>query len=190
LGKIKVLMKNIFKAYQYLFYKYSCWDTYSWNKKNTAAARHTGLCILSSLFWANFLTISMMVQLFTGYIIIDFTNLSKLKMIGFGSIFLIVNYYNLSYKEKYIKIFNKFKNENKTSHIKGSIFAWSYCILTFVFLGIVAFLCGHFQIEGRTQNFKDLSSQSSHELGNKKEANFAFQNIKENDKLRLPIVKN
>lgn len=137
-------MEKILKIYRYLFYKYARWDIYSWKHGNIDSSRHTGLCILSLLIGLNFFNLLIVIQFLAHKNIIIFEEFMKLKMLCIGGVFLILNYYFLARRKKYIQIFKEFEKEDKKTSARGSVIAWSYYILTFVFLWGTAFLLGHF----------------------------------------------
>jgi hypothetical protein len=129
--KIRILIKKICMAYQYFFYK--CYrvstlltpDEYSFN------CYKSGWLTLSFLNYINFLALSLISEILTGY---GFSQIgySKTTVLIPGVFFFILNYFIFIYQEKYKKIIKKFENESKKSRTKGTIFSWIYVVLSFM----------------------------------------------------------
>src|SRR5690242_4041173 len=135
-------MIRLWKAYQYLFYKYSHWDRYSWRNKNMFGACQAGLYTLTFLIGMNFFTFLAIIQIFTGFGFDQISD-SKIKMLSVGIFFLVLNYFILIHNKKYKAVFKQFENEDRKSRMIGNVFACSYVILTFSAAIISGILLGN-----------------------------------------------
>src|ERR1700733_14180534 len=96
------MIKNIYKGYEYLFYKFYSWDVWLNCGKDPfpyQAAWYT----LSFLVYMNFLAILMILEIFTGYGFdqIGYSGYQKIIVIALGFSFLILNYFIFIRKKIY-----------------------------------------------------------------------------------------
>lgn len=133
--------RNFFYYYQYLFYKY-----YSWNIFTNDRTRYEfGWALLSIAEYFNFLTLLLIMQLFTGYGFEQFSNLSKVQITLVWIIFLGFNYIILISNKKYLTIIERFKNENSRSKMIGNLIAFLYFFGSLVIYILIAYFVGVFQ---------------------------------------------
>lgn len=137
-------MRKLCYYYQYLFYKYYCWN---FSRNTDRHAYETGWFLLSLAEYANFLTLLIIIQLFTGF---GFSQIfshpktvqSNLASVASGLIFIVINYFILIRNKKYVNTIEHFKDENQRSRIIGNIFALLYFFGSWIVAGVCAYILG------------------------------------------------
>ncbi len=132
------LMLNLLTNYQYLYYKFYASSVW-WRRGKDPFSYQTGLYVITTLSFMNFLTLLALSEVLTGF---GYEQIcySKLNAVLLGSTILFINYALLVRNEKYLKIIKKFRNEDKKTRIKGNIYALLYVVFTLLLLGFSGFL--------------------------------------------------
>lgn len=96
-----------------------------------------GLSVMTAsiIFFANIFTIGALLK--KRNVLERFIN-KPLDGVYLMMFLLIINYFLFMHKKKYLIIKEKFADENKKMKIVGGLFVILYCLLSFIFLLIVA----------------------------------------------------
>lgn len=128
---------NIYKAYKYIFFKF-----YKWAEKlhgDKESHEFTAFFSLTFLVYANLVSIFLALKLVLNFSITHI-ELSKLEIGIYSLMPTIPQYLLLLYRKKYLKILKEFGKEDKSSALKGTIYAWLYIVITFVILFGLVFI--------------------------------------------------
>src|SRR5262245_62077377 len=108
------MIKKIWIAYQYLFYKFHMWDIRAWGKSGDSPRQ--AWFSVSLICFIYFLIFSTLLHLLTGYDDQIFNFPKPLILLVMG-VFLIPNYFIFMRNQKYKRILKKFENESRRSRI-------------------------------------------------------------------------
>ncbi|MEE4258118.1 MAG: hypothetical protein V2I62_00025 [Bacteroidales bacterium] len=102
--------------------------------------------------WNALFGVSFMMSLNLGIIagVIDIIGLPIFKektpiieILIFSFTVLVLNYFWLVYKNRYKKIYRKFKNESKNQRFRNTILLWLYVVMSFVIVSFIAIISGN-----------------------------------------------
>jgi len=135
------MKSKLLRYYEYLYYK-----LYSWHvllHKGKYGPERATWYLISFLCYLNFLTILLLLQIFTGYGFIELCD-SNVNCLMFGVVFVVLNYFIFIYKNKYKIINLEFSQQNKRQNFVGTVFVWIYMIGSFGVDVILALISKNF----------------------------------------------
>jgi hypothetical protein len=130
---------DMLNLYKYIYYRLYSWNLRAWGKNDVP-------------HWNALFGVSFMMSLNLGIIagVIDIIGLPIFKektpiieILIFSFTVLVLNYFWLVYKNRYKKIYRKFKNESKNQRFRNTILLWLYVVMSFVIVSFIAIISGN-----------------------------------------------
>ncbi len=126
------------RLYKYLYYRLYSWNLKTWGKKDLP--QFNALFGVSFMMYLNIGILAGIIDILGIRIFVEET--PKKEIIVFGFIILIVNYFWLVNRGKYIRIAHKFKKEPKKKRLRNALLLWLYVVFSFIIVSLIAILSG------------------------------------------------
>ena len=120
----------MYNPHQYLFFK-----IYQWNKRFAPKSEQpvlNSILAISLLMFCNLITLSLVIELISGFKIISFEGITVIKIVAVIVAILLLNFFLLAFKNRYKDIIDKY---SKRAVMKGNL-----GVAIYIFLSIAALL--------------------------------------------------
>jgi hypothetical protein len=121
------------KSYHYIFY-----SIYEWNKRVTPKSEQpelNAMLALSFLIFCNLVLLSILIELTIGFKLISFEGISAITVMSIIVGIIVMNYFLLVHRRRYISIIEKYKQTGKTKAANGFVLFYIIASLfTLIFL--------------------------------------------------------
>jgi hypothetical protein len=118
--------------YKYFFYRLYVWNVSAFGKDDLPVLN--ALLEISLIVYVNLISIDLVVEALTGFVAINFMNVSKLLIVLIALIILAVNYFVLAYNGKLNRLMEKYGNENDAQREKGNVYLGVYIGISILIL--------------------------------------------------------